>query len=624
MRKQSLGFKLILGGILAVSLPLLGAGILSVNSTLNVVENLSVAQKRHIADNLVAMSALLLERESKIARQIATQASTILTASKVRDQGPDPVSEDIQSLEHKLARMMAAGADDYELIMVADPEGRVFADSMTGAYQGFSLDNRAYYQKAKAKKTLTISDPVRSKSSHKPVVPICAPILDSNGVFLGGVVVVLKIDNFIAQLTAIQVGKTGYPFMTDAGGQVIAHPNKALIFQKNISRLPGMEAIWQQMQSQKRGAGPYLYEGAEKYATFATVPGTGWRVVVTQHETELMAPGVALRNRMLLLGAVFLVPTLSLLFLFGRALASRLTQSAALLQAVSRQLYAASSQISDSSQDLANGASEQAASLEESAAALNQLTDKNQENFQSIAEIESIMKNQAKQNFDGLEDCRKRMEKRVQTVLSAGDETAAIIRVIDEIAFQTRLLALNAAVEAARAGGAGNGFAVVAEEVKRLAGHTSEAVREAKRLIGNSRQQNQAVARISEQLSQALTTNKEIAREFAHRVEAIRIASEEQTQGLKQVNQAISQNDSLVQRSAASAEESASASQQVHAQAQTMRQAVKRLIYLVEGRGNANGVLYHLSAPGPAPPPDSRSIAAIPAGGRLRQNRLSC
>jgi len=171
----------------------------------------------------------------------------------------------------------------------------------------------------------------------------------------------------------------------------------------------------------------------------------------------------------------------------------------------------------------------------------------------------------------------------MEEITTASEETSKIIKTIDEIAFQTNLLALNAAVEAARAGEAGAGFAVVAEEVRNLALRAAEAARNTSGLIEGT------VKRIREGSEMVLSTNdafKEVAgsaSRVGELVSEIAAASQEQAQGIAQINRAAAEMDKVTQQTAANAEESAAAAEEMNAQAQQMKYIVTVLVGIIGG-----------------------------------------
>jgi methyl-accepting chemotaxis protein len=193
---------------------------------------------------------------------------------------------------------------------------------------------------------------------------------------------------------------------------------------------------------------------------------------------------------------------------------------------------------------------------------------------------------EARQVVGSADASMTRMVASMQEIHQASEETSHIIRTIDEIAFQTNLLALNAAVEAARAGEAGAGFAVVADEVRNLAMRAAEAAGNTSALIEKTTQKVREGTTLVEHTSEEFRRVRESALKVAQLIGEIAAASREQTEGIDQINQAMSDMDKVTQQNAASSEESASASEELSAQAEEMTALVAGLLVLVNGNAD--------------------------------------
>jgi methyl-accepting chemotaxis protein len=252
------------------------------------------------------------------------------------------------------------------------------------------------------------------------------------------------------------------------------------------------------------------------------------------------------------------------------------------LTAGSQQTAEAANQVSGASQSLAQGASEQAAGVEETSASVEEMTSMIKQNASNADQAKGLA-DEANRNAQQGTDAMGKMSAAIDDIKKSSDETAKIIKTIDDIAFQTNLLALNAAVEAARAGEAGKGFAVVAEEVRNLAMRSAEAAKNTSEMIETSVKNSENGVEISQEVGKFLTEIADGSKKVNDLVTEIAAASNEQAQGIDQISTAITQMDQVTQSNAANAEESASASEELSAQAEELSQIVRELQNMVGG-----------------------------------------
>ncbi len=243
-------------------------------------------------------------------------------------------------------------------------------------------------------------------------------------------------------------------------------------------------------------------------------------------------------------------------------------------------LKQAARQVSQSSTILADGAATQAAAIEESAAALEQVTAMTQANEANVKRTSET----AERVTRAVHQARDRVAHMVETmntVHEAAEQTAVIVKSIDDIAFQTNLLSLNAAIEAARAGELGAGFSVVAAEVRQLAGRSAEAARETTGRIGLSQERSDKGVQVAAEVRQFLDDIMEEVDRVSGLASDIAAASREQTEGIIQVNAGVSDVDKVVQVNAGVSEEVASASEELSTQASELKDMVDSLSCII-------------------------------------------
>ncbi len=257
-----------------------------------------------------------------------------------------------------------------------------------------------------------------------------------------------------------------------------------------------------------------------------------------------------------------------------------------------------SSQVASTSQTLAQGSTEQASAIQQITASIDEIADKTKENADQANEAADLV-------IRAINDVKKGNAQMKETIVAMEDinksseSIAKIIKVIDDIAFQTNILALNAAVEAARAGEAGKGFAVVAEEVRSLAAKSAEASAETADLIENSITKVQSGSQILDDAAKAMEAITTVVQESEEIIKGIAESSNYQATAVGQIEQAITQVSQVVQNNSAASEECASASEELSNQASRMRELLS-IYNLGSGSAGAGVSSYQSSYSSPS------------------------
>ncbi len=245
------------------------------------------------------------------------------------------------------------------------------------------------------------------------------------------------------------------------------------------------------------------------------------------------------------------------------------------ISSVSSELDISCTEVSTASESLSQGATDQAAALEEVTATMTQIESQitaNAENAVKASKLTGEATELASRGKTQMEQMVSAMEQ----ITENSTLTQNIIKTIDDIAFQTNLLALNAAVEAARAGHHGKGFAVVAEEVRNLASRSAKATAETSQLVDKSNSQIHDGMDITRTTAESLLKITEVISNVNELASSIAVASNEQAQGISQVNIGLNQVDNVMQQNAVNAQETADSASRLAQQEETLNQLVRQ------------------------------------------------
>ncbi len=469
----------------------------------------------------------------------------------------------------------------FASVFFTDAAGRKVASFPAVESAEETVTELPYWRPVSRLETSQYIDTHARKDGDKAILYLAAPIVIDNS-FAGSLGVVIDLNAFSeAYVLPMVYGETGYPYIGDDQGLVLAHPTESMIM-SSVLQYDFTKTILN--SKDPTGVVYYEWEGEMKYLFFQKLGRLPWYVAATIYEYDLLSLSTAMRNQIILISIIFLAVLVVILivmtmFFVGRPI-SKITRD---LSSGSNNLESASYQISASSQQLSSGSSELAASIEEITSSLEELQSVVEMNTKNINQSELMMK-ETSQGTDQATQSMGQLKEAINEIGGNSKQIVKIIKVIEDIAFQTNILALNAAVEAARAGDAGRGFAVVADQVKDLAQKSAEAAKETAVLIEKAIDSSAKGESLGDQVMEVQTKAGEMAAKVSVLLDEVNRASREQMKGINQITQAIGQTNAVVQQTASSAEETASASEELLSQAENLNEIVDQLSIMVKGK----------------------------------------
>jgi methyl-accepting chemotaxis protein len=467
----------------------------------------------------------------------------------------------------------------YENVFLADRNGRLFVDTIGGKSIGIEIAKlpgfRDNYEHAKQGEVWT-GEVLKSPATGRPVLLITAPIT-AGGQFAGLLGTPIEVSDFSNTFVKDhRLGASGYMYMFDTAGLTVAHPDPAKIMTLDLSKT----SFGAKMLASTGGVLEYEFEGVRKVVCFQRAQKKAWTVVATEPVSEFLAVVRSIQKYLAVFGLLMLCGTMGAVWVISGRISRLITGAVTELNASTRQFVAFAAQISRTAGIVAQGATEQAASIEETSSATEQVTAVIKENRTRTKALAGTMK-ETESSLRVMDECTAQLVRWMTDFKQSSEKVSSIVKVIDEIAFQTNILALNAAVEAARAGNAGAGFAVVADEVRALARRSAEAARGTSALIEESIAKTAEGQSTVERCATAIARNSEQAKRVVQLTVELDGATTEQVRGIDLISHSVTRIQHTTQETAAGAEESASASKELQGQTDAVSAVVVRLRELV-------------------------------------------
>ncbi|HTP58009.1 MAG TPA: cache domain-containing protein, partial [Spirochaetia bacterium] len=336
MKNIRLGFKLVSVGALLILVPLAVLAFLAVTRSGASLSRLGKQQLLDRSREIARIIDRVFLEESRLSLNLANDPDIIQGTLDVDTKGVEKSADIVNEIYRKLSPFERNPEIHwtYEAAIVADWNGRVFAAS-TVAWQGMSIAGAPYFTRALSG-TRNIGEVFFSKITNMPVVPIATPIFTANSSQVVGVYVTLINIGFLTEIiSAEKIGKTGYAFVVDNKGEMIAHPKPQYILKLNLLQDPGTKELGKQMTEGDSAIVPYVFEGLPVQAGIAPVETTGWSVAICMYAADDVYVNTAgsLRNLFLIISGASLVLAFFIYVLFSRSITVPLSRGVAFAQA---------------------------------------------------------------------------------------------------------------------------------------------------------------------------------------------------------------------------------------------------------------------------------------------------
>ncbi|MDK9706076.1 MAG: methyl-accepting chemotaxis protein [Desulforhopalus sp.] len=616
IKMASIKFRLVAGGITLVLLPLVIISVLSTIKSSTALSEISKTQAKTIASDLALLTDSILSEEMKVAQVFAADEQIVDLLSQFKQSGAGGVSDKLAKMYVKLGKQFSPLGEGYQGIFVSDSEGNLLTGVLEGGkeYKGSNVADRGYFQAAKATGKTTIGDISRSKTTDKLISVICVPVKSQTNDFIGAVGLVLKVEFLTKLVSSRKIGQSGYGFMTDKNGIILAHPVPEHILSLDVKKLAGMEEFVKKLLNGEKGVESYNFKGVDKIAGYAPLTVTGWYIAATQDAEEILMAANSIRNLSLIVSLVAMALTIVIVayaaglivkplnraivslkdiaegegdltmrldarskdevgelgFWFNtfieklQGIVKKIAGNSVLVDSSSNQLSAIAKELSSGAEDTSHRAANVATASEEMSANLNNVaaameqSSTNTNMVASAAEEMTSTINEIAENAERAKNISSQAvaqatsaSEKMQELGKAAEKIGKVTETITEISEQTNLLALNATIEAARAGDAGKGFAVVANEIKDLAKQTAQATLDIKSQIDDVQRTTKSTVVEINQISEVISGVNDIVATIAAAVEEQSAATKEIANNISQASQGIQEVNENVSQSSA-------------------------------------------------------------------------